>query len=189
MVVKTVANGDGGGHYQVGREALESLAMTKLQELLKDRDYLALNRDTGTFEKTPVTPEFLRAIVRSPYIGFVFENDIDKYLYAMTDATLIKFLNKIRESKPEGSTTERTAMVFDILNRYEACVKGDERLLENNKFNKNFVDSNAFKDVWNDIISVSQMLTMSSLKDMVAFMTENGDLDEQTVRSGLLRRN
>ena len=37
--------------------------MTKLQGLLKDREYLVLNRDTGTFEKAPVTPEFLRAII------------------------------------------------------------------------------------------------------------------------------
>ena len=71
--------------------------------------------------------------------------------------------------------------------RYSAGIKGDERLLENNQFTKGFVSTGAFRDVCNDIISVSQVLTMSSLNDMVSFMTKNGDLDDQVVKSGLPR--
>ncbi len=173
---------------QPGRIDVESRALDKLHGLLKDVEYLTLDRSAGRFEKAHVTRDFLRAVVKYPYIGFTVDDDVDRCLYVMTQATLTKFLNKLRDNKPQGSTTERTALVFDIIDRYETGIKANQRLLENNKFNKEFVDSAAFKDMWNDIISVSQVLTMSSLKDMMAFMRENGDLDEQAVKSGLLRR-
>ena len=188
MALKLAGKADVVQHPLLNKSTVESLAAAKLLEILKDTEYLALNRDRGEFEKVPVTPEFLKALVKYPYVGFVVDSNVNEYLYAMTEATLMKFLNKLRENKPEGSTTERTALVFDILDRYETCIKADARLLENNKFNKDFVSSNAFKDIWNDILSVSQIITMSSLKDMIAFMKENEDLDDQTVRSGLLRR-
>lgn len=174
-------------HAKVGKNDLGERAIARLEELLKDMQYLTLNRDTREFEKVDITQDFVRSLVKHPGIGFVVENDLDNYLMDMTKSTIVKFLNKIRENKPEGSTTERSALVFDLLERYSAGIKGDERLLENNQFTKGFVNTSAFRDVWNDIISVSQVLTMSSLNDMRMFMEMNGDLDEHVVKSGLPR--
>ena len=174
-------------HAKVSKSDLGERALVRLGEVLKDMKYLTLNRDTREFEMTDVTPDFIRSLVKHPGIGFVVENNLDNYLMEMTKSTMVKFLNKIRENKPEGSTTERSALVFDLLERYSAGIKGDERLLENNQFTKGFIGTGAFRDVWNDLISVSQVLTMSSLNDMVAFMTKNGDLDDQVVKSGLPR--
>ncbi len=188
MALKSAEKMGGVQHTSLNKSAVESLAVARLLEILKDTEYLALNRNIGEFEKVPVTPEFLKALVKYPYVGFVVDGNVEECLYSMAEATLTKFLNKLRDNKPEGSTTERTALVFDIFDRYEMCMKADARLLENNKFNKDFVNSNAFSDVWKDILSVSQIITMSSLKDMIAFMKENGDLDDQAVRRGLLRR-
>lgn len=173
---------------KVGTGQVGEMALARLGEVLKDMEYLTLNRDNGKFEKTAVTSDFLRALVKHPHIGFVADSDVERYLMDMTASTIVKFLNKIRENKPEGSTTERSALVFDLLERYSACIKGDERLIENNQFSANFTSSAAFKDIWNDIISVSQVLTMSSLRDMSEFMKENGDLDEQVVKSGLPKK-
>ena len=174
-------------HAKISKNDLGEKALVRLAEILKDMKYLTLNRDTREFERIDITSSFIRSLVKHPGIGFVVENDLENYLMEMTKSTMVKFLNKIRENKPEGSTTERSALVFDLLERYSAGIKGDERLLENNQFTKGFVNTNAFRDVWNDIISVSQVLTMSSLNDMVAFMTKNEDLDDQVVKSGLPR--
>lgn len=176
-------------HKKIGMGDMNSRAMTRLENALSGMEYLMLNRDTGSFEHVALTTGFLKSLARQqPQIGFVAENDVDEYVMAITKATLIKFLNEIRENKPEGLATDRAAMVFDSLERYSTGLKGDERLLENNRFSRGFVGSEAFRNVWSDIISTSQMLTMTSLQDIRRFMKENGDLDEDEVQSGLPRK-
>lgn len=166
-------------------------SIDRLAEMLKDSTYLKFSVDNegDGFLKVPVTRDLLGGLVKYPFVGFNSECwDLNEMIMRITESTLNKFIARVRETKPSGSTTERTAIVFDYLDRYETCIKADSNLLANSKGNKDFVNTKAFKSVWDDIISVSQMLTMTSLLDMKKYMEMNGDLDDVHVQHGVLRR-
>ncbi|MCL4364809.1 MAG: hypothetical protein M1569_02860 [Candidatus Marsarchaeota archaeon] len=165
---------------------IEDAALDRLYRMLKEEKYLQLNRKTRGFDEVPVTRELLRAIRKNPFTGFVPVKDVEDYLYRMTAETVKDTMFKLSAHKPEGSTTERTALVFDVMERYETGMKGLLSLIENNRYaSKRFIDSEAFKDIWRDVISTSQVLTMTSLADMQKFMDRNNDLDETEI--GVLR--